>query len=74
MLSHRILTLTLIISLYLGLSDGYLALWKAGNSKPEIIYPYHISLYPQIDQVRLKKGIPIRSTEELSQHIEDFLS
>ena len=74
MRSHRILTLTLIMSLYLGLNDGYLALWKEGSSEPEIIYPYHISLYPQIDQQRLKKGIPIRSTEELSKHMEDFLS
>ena len=74
MRSHRILIFTLIMSLYLGLSDGYLALWKEGSSKPEIIYPYHISLYPQIDQRRLKKGIPIRSTEELSKHMEDFLS
>lgn len=60
--------------MYLGLSNGNLALWKDGNVQPEKVFPYHISLFPQSDQNLIKKGIPIHSKEELSQLLDDFLS
>ena len=71
---RRILLYFVCLSLYLGLSDGYLALWKNGSPLPEKVFPYHISLYPKNDQERLKKGIIIHSKEELSQYFEDYLS
>ena len=71
---RKILSLILCLSFYLGLSDGYLALWKKGSTQPEKVFPYNISQYPQIDRKLLEKGIPIRSQEEYSKHIEDFLS
>lgn len=60
--------------LYLGLSNGYIAMWSENTSKPIKVYPYHISLFPKIDQKRFEKGIPIKSEEEFSKHIEDYLS
>jgi hypothetical protein len=71
---RKVLLWFICFGLYLGLSEGYLALWKEGSSKPEKVFPYHISLYPKNDQDQLEKGIPIGSKEELSKQIEDFLS
>ena len=44
------------------------------STQPEIIFPYKISQYPQIDQKLLENGIPIRSQQEYCKLIEDFLS
>ena len=71
---HKVLLWFICINMYLGLSDGYLALWKEGSLKPEKVFPYHISLYTKNDHDELQKGITIRSEEELSKQIEDFLS
>ena len=71
---HRIICYIMSLLLYLSLSDGYIALWKDGETEPIKVYPYHISLFPKIDQNRLEKGIPIESEEEFSKHIEDYLS
>ena len=70
----QIMAFILSLGLYLGLHNGYLALWKDDSSKPVRIYPYHISLYPKMDKELLKKGVPIASEAEFSQRMEDYLS
>ena len=71
----RILSITiLILSMYLGLYQDYLALWDTNQPQPKKVYPYYISLYPKIDKSTLEKGIEITSEVQLSQLIEDFLS
>jgi len=64
----------LMLTLYLGLYNDYLALWDTNHPQPEKVYPYHVSLYPKIDKSSLEKGIEITSSSHLSQLIEDFLS
>ena len=64
----------LVLGLYLGLHNGYLALWRTGNTKPEQVFPFKVALYPKIDQEALEKGIPIQDKEGLRKLLEDFLS
>lgn len=59
---------------YLGLHNGYLALFEDGSSEPSLILPYKAELYPQADQEALKQGIPYETQEELTRLLEDFLS
>ena len=64
----------LLLGLYLGLHNGYLALWKTGDTEPEQVFPFRASQYPKLDQKALENGIPIEDTEALKKLLEDFLS
>lgn len=64
----------LLLGLYLGLHNGYLALWDSGKDVPERIFPFWADLYPKIDQHALEKGIPIKDEDALKKLLEDFLS
>lgn len=64
----------LTLSLYLGLHNGYLALWNTEASEPEQVFPYRAALYPKIDQRELEKGIPISDQMQLQQLLEDLTS
>ena len=68
------LCLTVLLCGYLGVHNGYLALWQNGGSAPDRIFPRQICIYPLKDQLALKKGIPFSTQESLTQLLEDFLS
>ena len=70
----RQLYLALIFGFLLGISDGYIALWKDGSEKPVEVFPYQARLLPVADQQALEKGIPIDSAEDLQRLMEDYLS
>ena len=70
----RYLYFTLIFGFLLGISDGYIALWKEGNPKPLEVFPYQARSLPAADQQALERGIPIDSIEELNRLLEDYLS
>ena len=72
--SIRYLYFTLIFGFLLGISDGYVALWKTRNPKPVEIFPYQAKFLPVADQQALEKGIFIDSTDELNRLLEDYLS
>ena len=72
--SIRYLYFTLIFGFLLGISDGYVALWKTGNPNPVEIFPYQAKFLPVADQQALEKGIFIDSTDELNRLLEDYLS
>ena len=69
-----LLTTVLLLGLYLGLHNGYLALWRSGCPEPEKVFPFKVALYPKIDQSALEKGIPIDDEDALKKLLEDFLS
>lgn len=73
-MKQKILPVLYILSLYLGLYKEYLALWNTEKERPEQVFPYHISLYPEIDKNLLEKGIPIATESELNKLLEDYLS
>ncbi len=64
----------LVLSLYLGISGGKLALFRKGSSAPLQVYPFPISAYPYAEQQALLEGIPIESEEQLTSLLENFLS
>ena len=66
--------LALFFWFLLGSYQGYIALWTAPNQKPTKVFPYRVESLPTADQEKLAKGIQIRSTEELYQLIQDYLS
>lgn len=64
----------LLLGLYLGLHNGYVALWDTNHQKPLEVFPYRCSVYPKIDQNQLEKGIPIDNENALKAILGDFLS
>lgn len=64
----------LLIGLYLGIHNGYLALFQTGSQTPELMLPYRAAVYPKIDQQKLSEGIAIESPQHLKRLLEDFLS
>ena len=69
----RLLTV-FMLSFYLGLYNGYIALWNSEEPQPVQVFPYRADAYPKIDQSALGRGIPITSQEDLTQLLEDYLS
>ena len=70
----RHLYIALVFGFILGISDGYVALWKDGESKPAEVFPYQARFLPAADQQALEKGIHLDSALELNQLLEDYLS
>lgn len=58
----------------MGISDGYIALWKDGNAQPLRVFPYRAELLPIADQQALERGIHMTNESELMQLLEDYLS
>lgn len=66
--------LTLIFTFLLGTHEGFVALWRDNVPIPVEVFPYRTESLPPADQQALKKGIRIRSEEELDRLLEDYLS
>jgi len=74
MRKYRNLMIMLTLWAYLGIYEGYLALWKEPSGKPDRVFPYSASLFPEEDRKALEKGIHFSSQQELAQLIQDYLS
>ena len=70
----RCLYIALIFGFLLGIRDGYVTLWKDGNTDPLQVFPYRAAHLPVADQQALEKGIHLESKQELIQLLEDYLS
>ncbi len=70
----KICTLLIFAGLILGICKGKLALIAESDGQPVEIYPLFAAMLPAADQKSLTEGIPVRSAEELSRLLEDFLS
>ena len=70
----KICTLLILAGLILGICKGKLALIAESDGQPVEIYPLFAAMLPAADQKSLTEGIPVRSAEELSRLLEDFLS
>ena len=64
----------LVLSFLLGVHDGYIALWKDGDTEPAEVFPYRAEFLPESDRLRLEKGIRIHDKEQLLSLMEDYLS
>ena len=74
MMKHHLLSAIVLLSLFLGVKDGYLALLRNDTSKPVAVYPMRACMLPKQDQLALSEGIPIHSTDQLNRLLEDYLS
>ncbi len=54
--------------------EGKIAVYKNDENKPYVIYDAYVSLLPQQDILRLKKGIVTDDKEYLQKVIEDYTS
>ena len=64
----------LALTLYLGIFDGKIALFRKDYSVPVQVFPFPVSAFPLQDQAALETGIPIRDQEHLSELLEAYLS
>lgn len=71
---RKVFRLVMMAGLLLGIHNGYLALWQAGDQTPCTIYPMRASLLPQAEQEQLEKGIIIRDEAHLKNLLRDYLS
>lgn len=69
-----IFTIIILFGLYLGIHNGYLALFKGESPLPDTVLPYRAALYPKIDQEALADKIPVKTPAQLKKLLEDFLS
>lgn len=70
----RMILPVLVLSLYLGVHNGNLALFRQGHTVPIQTYPRSVADYPKKDQLALGAGIPITSKQQLAQLLEAYLS
>ena len=68
----RSIFLGLLLCGYLGIHNGYVALFE--DSRAVKIYPYKAENYSPVDQAALKKGIPYGTALEKQRILEDYLS
>ena len=66
--------LALIFTFLLGCHEGFVALWKIPDPEPVYVFPYSITSLPPGDRDKLEQGIPVRTRQELSRLLEDYLS
>lgn len=64
----------LLLTLYLGLHNGHLALYRDTPEQIIHTFPYNVRVYPHVDQQALERGIPIGSREDLARLVEDYMS
>ena len=64
----------LLLCGWLGIYQGQLALWHAGDPLPVRIFQRTPDIYPEADQKALEKGIPFATESELNRLLEDYLS
>ena len=70
----RYINFVLLFGFLLGISEGYITLWKDGTSSPAQIFPYRAKMLPESDRQALEDGIRIGTEIELQQLLEDYLS
>lgn len=66
--------ISILLTLYLGVHNGYLALWDTESKEVKTVYPYRIELYPNLDKNALENGVIVESERELTKLLEDYLS
>lgn len=70
----QLLCSALIAVYLLGVHDGKIALWCDEDPEPAKVFPYPVSILPDAEQEKLKKGIRIESMDDLNRLMEAYLS
>ncbi len=54
--------------------QGKLAVYMIGKKEPELVFDRYLHYLPDVDRMRLEKGIEVSDYAELLQLIEDYTS
>ena len=54
--------------------QGKLAVYMIGKKEPELVFDSYLHYLPDVDRMRLEKGIEVADYTQLLQLIEDFTS
>ena len=66
--------LALILTFFLGLREGNIALWQAGCDEQMRLFPYRAETLPPSVRSALENGMVFNSSEEAMETVENFLS
>lgn len=70
----RYLVSLCLLGMILGVSRGYVAIWKDEDPQPWLVTKMPAALLPERDREALKKGIPLPNDEALTKALEDYCS
>ena len=66
--------LALILTFFLGLREGNIALWQAGCDEQMRLFPYRAETLPPSVRSALEEGMTFATSEEALETAENFLS
>ena len=64
----------LLLTFYLGIYGGKVAIFNGNSKKPMYVSSYSVETLPKDAQEALKKRIPVRSRKDLTRLMETYLS
>ena len=70
----RRIHLALILTFFLGLREGNIALWPSGCDEPAQVFPYRAETLPPSVRSALEEGIPFDNAAEALETAENFFS
>lgn len=69
-----LLPVALLLTFFVGVHNGRLALWKDEDPTPCKVFPCPVLLLPQKVQELLKYGVRLETIEDVNRLLENFLS
>ena len=66
--------LALILTFFLGLREGNIALWQAGCDEQMRLFPYRAETLPPAVRTAQENGMAFTTSEEVMETVENFLS
>ena len=69
-----LLPCSLMLTFFIGVHNGRLALWKDEDPTPCKVFPCPIILLPAKVQEQLKYGVRLETIEDVNRLLENFLS
>ena len=66
--------LALILTFFLGLREGNIALWQAGCDEQMRLFPYRAETLPPSVRSTLEEGMTFATAEDALETAENFLS
>ena len=70
----KLLPVALMLTFFVGVHNGRLALWKNEDPTPCKVFPCPIILLPTKVQEQLKYGVRLETIEDVNRLLENFLS
>lgn len=72
--TKTLLPVVLMLTFFVGVHNGRLALWKDDDPTPCKVFPCPVLLLPTKVQEQLKYGVRLETIEDVNRLLENFLS